>query len=336
MTNITKRKQEHITLALDTNSQTGKSLFADYLLPYRTLPEINLADVDTSTTLLGKKISQPLIISSMTGGVKFAQTINANLAIAVEKIHGAMGVGSQRIGLEIDEAKQSFITVRKLAPTAVIFANMGAQQLNYGYKLTDYQRVVDMIQADGLYLHLNPLQEAIQPEGDTNFSNLLSKIEGLVQTISVPIFIKEVGHGLDPITAKKLVDIGVTGIDSAGVGGTSWAWIESQRAHNDDLGRWFKDYGYPTDWLIPKLAESKGKASLVASGGIRSPLQGLKAHLLGADYFAAAQPFLKPALESPEHIFTALVTWQKGLKIALFSIGCQSWQEAKKLKLLKI
>lgn len=337
MSDIQSRKTQHIDLALDQESQGSSEPFKDYFLPYSALPEINMSDVSTEVTLLNKKLSQPLIISSMTGGSEKAKIINTNLSIACEQTQTAFGVGSMRVALENSEAEESFKLARKHAPTTFIFANMGAVQLNYGYTVDHYKRAVDLIQADALYLHLNPLQEALQPEGDTNWQGLKEKIADLIQKLGVPVFAKEVGHGLDPKTAKFLIQAGAKGIDVAGIGGTSWAWIEASRRENSNFQNWFKDFGYPTDYLIPQLTKLTRSASslLVASGGIRSPIQGLKAHLLGADFFAAAHPFLSPALDSADAVIKLLQDWQKSLQIALFAIGAQNWQEVKIKKLIK-
>jgi isopentenyl-diphosphate delta-isomerase len=324
---IAKRKQAHVDLCLDPASQTNPQgeLFADVVLPYQALPELNLADVSTETTLFDKKLQQPLIVASMTGGVAHAKTINANLAEAAEACGVAMGVGSQRIALELDDARESFALVRSHAPNAVIFANMGAVQLNYGRTVADYQAVVDMIQADALYLHINPLQEAIQLEGDTNFAGLLPKIEELVKKISVPVFAKEVGHGLDVATAQALINGGVAGIDCAGVGGTSWAWVEAKRAENPDFEDWFADFGAKSDTLLKEYAHLKGDVIKVMSGGLRTPLEALKARTCGADLYSMAQPFLAPALESPEAVANVIRNFERGLKIALFTCGWSSW-----------
>ncbi len=334
MSDIADRKQKHLDLCLDPLSQGDGDLFGSYALPYKALPELALADVQTATTLFGKTVSQPLIIASMTGGVAHARTINQYLAEAAEALQVAMGVGSQRIALEKEEAKETFAIARKYAPTAVLFANMGAVQLNYGKGIEDYQRVVDMIQADGLYLHLNPLQEAIQPEGDTDFRGLLAKIEALVKKISVPVIVKEVGHGIDVVSAQRLIDVGVTGVDCAGVGGTSWAWVEAKRAANPDFEAWFKSFGYPTDRLLAAYQDLKGDFVKIVSGGVRTPVQALKARALGADFYSFAQPLLTPALQSPEAVKEYLELWRHGLQIALFACGCRSWEEAKTLSLI--
>lgn len=329
MSDIQARKKKHVELSIKPEAQMSLNPFEKYRLPYVALPEIALNDVSTEVTLLGKKLSQPLIIASMTGGSEHARTINTNLALAAEKHKVALGIGSQRIALEREEARETFRLVRQLAPHAVLFANMGVVQLNYGRGIEDYQRVVDMIEADALYLHINPLQEAIQPEGDTDFSGLLKKIEKLTKKISVPVFAKEVGHGIDAKTAKKLMAAGVKGIDVAGTGGLSWAWIEAQRANNDAFAEWFKEYGIPTDECIKAIAKiQKKNVSVVASGGIRSPIDALKTHALGADYYSAATPFLHAALESSEEVEKLITTWQRGLRIALFTAGLQTWSQS--------
>lgn len=330
---IAKRKQAHVDLCLLPESQvkSEQALFADIQLPYRALPELDLAQVCLETKLFTKTLRQPLIIASMTGGVAHAQTINTHLAQAAEACGVAMGVGSQRIALELGDARDTFSLVREHAPTAFLFANMGAVQLNYGRTISDYQAVVDMIQADALYLHINPLQEALQPEGDTNFAGLLIKIEELVKKINVPVFAKEVGHGLDVATAQRLLNIGVQGVDCAGVGGTSWAWVEAKRAENADYEAWFKDFGYPTDFLLKEYATLTGAPIKVISGGLRTPIEAVKARMLGADFYSMAQPFLAPALESPEAVINVIENFERGVKIALFTCGWKTWADVKKI-----
>jgi len=271
----------------------------------------------------------------MTGGSEHGRAINTNLAVAAEQCGIAMGLGSQRIGLEKQDAKDTFELVRKYAPTACIVANMGAVQLNYGHSVDSYRKIVDMVQADALYLHLNPLQEALQPGGDTDFRGLLQKIRRLVAVIGVPVLVKEVGHGISAEVATMLFDIGVAGIDTAGVGGTSYAWVEAERSHNDDFAKWFKELGIPTDESVQAVvgAQTNDNQLIIASGGIRSPLDGLKARALGADVFSAAVPFLAPAMESPEKIIESVENWKQGLRIAMFASGAKNWEAAKQLTL---
>jgi isopentenyl-diphosphate delta-isomerase len=322
---ITARKGDHIRLCLDEGSQSHFPQFTEVEIPYCAMPDSNLTEVNTEIELFGKHLNQPLIISSMTGGTEHGIKINTNLAIAAEATKVALGVGSQRIALEKKEAVATFKLIRKHAPTAFIFANMGAVQLNYGYDIDHYRRVVDMIRADALYLHLNPLQEAIQPGGDTNYKGLAHKIAALIKAIDVPVFIKEVGHGIDTTTAHTLYAAGAAGIDVAGVGGTSYAWVEAQRAHNNHFADWFKAFGITTEQAIRSITPIKGNGILVASGGIRSPIEAYKAHLLGADMYAATQPFLQAALTSAESVVGAVEEWQRALQIAMFTTNTSKW-----------
>jgi isopentenyl-diphosphate delta-isomerase len=332
---IQTRKGDHIRLCLEPGSQAMGSVFEKYRLPYVALPEMQLEDVDTSYDLFGKTLSMPLIIASMTGGSEHGRTINTNLAIAAEQCGVAMGLGSQRIGLEKQDAKDTFQLVRKHAPHAFIMANMGAVQLNYGHTIDSYRKIVDMVQADALYLHLNPLQEALQPGGDTDWRDLTQKIQKLVAAVDVPVFVKEVGHGISGEVARTLFEAGVSAIDTASVGGTSYAWVEAQRAHNSDFAEWFKDFGVPTDQSVLQAAQARAKKDqlVITSGGIRSPLDGLKCRALGADLFSAAVPFLAPAMESAEAVIEVIEDWKNGLRIAMFATGTKNWQAAKGLRL---
>ena len=335
---IESRKLDHIRLCLDPKSQAYESVFRSYSLPYTALPEISMTDVDTSTKLYGKTLQMPIVIASMTGGSEHGRLINTNLAIAAETCGVALSLGSQRIGLEKPEAKETFELVRKYAPNTFIIANMGAVQLNYGHNSESYQQVVDMVDADALYLHINPLQEALQPGGDTNFEGLLAKIELLVKQVGVPVFVKEVGHGISQEVAKMLFDVGVSAVDVAGVGGTSYAWVEAERAKNENFAHWFKDYGIPTDRAIEyaRLSKTKEDQLIIASGGIRSPLDGLISRALGADLFSAAVPFLSHAIEkTPDSLVKTIEDWKKGLEIAMFASGVLNWNEAKGLKLTR-
>ncbi|MDZ7786365.1 MAG: type 2 isopentenyl-diphosphate Delta-isomerase [Candidatus Saccharibacteria bacterium] len=324
---IASRKGEHIKWCLDPHSQGLVEPFSNIIVPYKSLPEIDMHQVDTSVKLFGKQLSQPLIISSMTGGTKHGIDINTNLAKAAESEKIAIGVGSQRIALEKPAAVETFKVIRKYAPTAFVFANMGAVQLNYGYTAKEYQKVIDMIQADALYLHINPLQEAVQPEGDTDWRGLIDKIAEVVKRVDVPVVVKEVGHGIDTETAKALLQVGVSGLDVAGVSGTSYAWVEAKRARNQDFANWFKDIGIKTEDAINQLASIKSERTiLIASGGLRSPVQGYKAKMCGADFYASTQPFLDAALKNSEEVVREIQNWQKGLQITQFVSGKKTWE----------
>jgi isopentenyl-diphosphate delta-isomerase len=330
---IQRRKGDHIRLCLDDRSQAQASVFAQYRLPYVALPEMSLDEVQTSYNLFGKTLSMPLMIASMTGGSEQGRTINTNLAIAAEHCGVAMGVGSQRIGLEKQDAKETFVLVRKHAPTAFVAANMGAVQLNYGHGIDSYRRVIDMVEADALYLHLNPLQEVLQPGGDTDFRGLTRKIQKLVAGVGVPVFVKEVGHGISAEVASALFGIGVRAIDVAGIGGTSYAWVEAERSHNDAFAHWFKDFGIPSDQSIigASMARSQKGQLIIASGGVRGPVDGLKARALGADMFSAAVPFLAPAIESADTLIAAIDNWKRGLAISMFAAGAKDWSVTQEL-----
>lgn len=324
-----QRKIDHIKLSLDEGSQSYLNPFDKYQLNYRALPEINLDDVTTGTKLFGRSISQPLIIASMTGGTQYAATINKNLAIAAEKTSVAMGVGSQRIALSSRSAIESFKLVRKNAPNAIIFANMGAIQLNNAKTFQDYRTIIDMIGANALYLHINPLQEALQPGGDTNYAGLIDKIASLISKLKVPVFVKEVGNGIDEESAEALIKAGVSGIDVAGVGGTSYSWIEAKRANSENLADWFKSVGVATDRAIVDISKFKSSISVIASGGIRTPFDTLKAAALGADYYSFARPLLQKAIISSDDTVEYIEEFQKGLQIAMFSCGIKNWSDAK-------
>ncbi len=212
------------------------------------MPELDLQSVDTSQTLFGKHLSAPLLISSMTGGTQHAGQINQRLAEAAQHKKIALGLGSQRAALEHPEQQATF-QVRRYAPDILLFANLGAVQLNYGYGIEHCQRAVDMAQADALFLHLNPLQEALQPEGDTNFSNLLTKIEQVCRVLPVPVIAKEVGWGISAQTARRLANAGIAAIDVAGAGGTSWSQVEMYRMNDPSRARIaaaFRTWGIPT------------------------------------------------------------------------------------------
>ena len=309
------------------------SVWEKYRLPYKTLPEINYAEIDTTINWLGKKLKQPLLISSMTGGVALAKTINHNAARVAEAAGVALGLGSMRILLKDKDLIETF-KVRKLCPSVPLLANLGAVQLNYGVTADDINYLIDAVEADAIFLHLNALQEAIQPEGDTNFAGLFKKLELVIPKLERPVIVKEVGHGIDKATMKKLLTLPLGGIDVAGVGGTSWAWVEGYR-RDDNLGEHFKAVGYPTDECLgfAKDLERPNPMNIIASGGIRSGADGAKSLMLGADLYAAAKPFLESAIDSPEALTTKLKNWQQELQTAMFAVGARNLSELKTIPL---
>ena len=328
------RKAEHIRLALDERMQLGgRSFFDDYRFEPEALPEIDFAEIDTAVPFLGRRLAAPLLISSMTGGTEQAGRINRNLAAGAEQTGVAVGVGSQRKALE-DPAKADTFRVRETAPSAVLLANLGAVQLNYGMGVRECRQAVEMIGADALILHLNPLQEAIQPEGQCNFSGLLPKIGEVVREVGVPVVVKEIGCGIAESTARALAGQGVRVIDTAGVGGTSWARIEAQRARDVEIGEIFAGWGLPTPESIRQVRRVEG-LTVIASGGIRNGLDAAKAIALGADLAGLAYPFLAPAMESAEKVAEKIQRTVRELKICMFCLGVKTISELRRAKLVK-
>ncbi|HEX9945429.1 MAG TPA: type 2 isopentenyl-diphosphate Delta-isomerase [Thermoanaerobaculia bacterium] len=327
------RKAEHIRLALDERMQLGRSFFDEYRFEHAALPEIDIDEVDTSVEFLGRRLAAPLLISCMTGGTEMAGRINRHLAAGAERTGVAVGVGSQRKALE-DPAKADTFRVREAAPTVPLLANLGAVQLNYGMGVRECRQAVDMIGADALVLHLNPLQEAIQPEGQCNFSGLLPKIGEVVRGVGVPVVVKEVGSGISEATARALAAQGVRIVDTAGVGGTSWARIEAQRAGDAEIGEVFAGWGLPTPESIRQVRRVEG-LTVIASGGIRNGLDAARAIALGADLVGMAYPFLAPATESPERVADKVRRTVRELRICMFCLGVKTIAELQRTKLLK-
>jgi len=333
------RKLEHIRLALEERMQLGRSFFDDYRFEHAALPEIDIAEVDTGVEFLGRRLEAPLLVSSMTGGTETAGRINRNLAAGAERAGVAVGVGSQRKALE-DPAKADTFRVREVAPSAVLLANLGAVQLNYGMGVRECEEAVAMIGADALILHLNPLQEAIQPEGQCNFAGLLPKIGAVVRELSVPVVVKEIGCGISESTARALAGQGVRIVDTAGVGGTSWARIEAQRAGDLDIGELFAGWGLPTPESIRQVksaAAGMGNDGLtvIASGGIRNGLDAAKAIALGLGLAGLAYPFLAPAMESAAAVADKVRRTVRELKICMFCLGVKTISELQRVKLVK-
>jgi isopentenyl-diphosphate delta-isomerase len=327
------RKLEHIRLALEERMQLGRSYFDDYRFEHAALPEIDLTEIDTGVDFLGKRLAAPLLISSMTGGTETAGLINRNLAAGAERARVAVGVGSQRKALE-DPGKADTFRVREVAPSAVLLANLGAVQLNYGMGVRECEEAVAMIGADALILHLNPLQEAIQPEGQCNFAGLLPKIGAVVRELGVPVVVKEIGCGISEVTARALAAQGVQIVDTAGVGGTSWARIEAQRANDLEIGELFAGWGIPTPDSIRQLRRVEG-LTVIASGGVRNGLDVAKAIALGADLVGMAYPFLAPATESPEKVADKVARTVRELRICMFCLGVTTIAELQRVPLLK-
>ena len=330
------RKAEHIRLSLDRAIQLDARDFDRLAFVHKALPEIDLAEIDLSTEFLGKPIDAPLLISCMTGGTGSARQINRNLARAAESARIVLGVGSQRKALEDPDTAATF-EVRRDAPTAAVLGNLGAVQLNYGMGVAECRAAVEMVGADALALHLNPLQEAIQPEGQCNFKNLLPKIGEVVRELGVPVIAKEIGCGLSGEVGQALIDQGVRVLDTAGLGGTSWARIEAARADDVPLGELFAGWGVPTPESIRQLAalrENTPELTIIGSGGIRSGLDVAKAIALGADLVGLAQPFLQPALESAQAVGNKIQRLLGELRIAMFCVGARNLNELRSARLV--
>lgn len=325
------RKAEHIELALQDRMQVHGSYFDEYSFEHEALPEIDLADVDLEVGFLGRKLAAPLLISCMTGGTEEATRINRHLAVAAEEAGIAIGIGSQRKAIEDPSLSESF-RIRSLAPSVPILANLGAVQLNYGFGIEECRAAVEMIEADALVFHLNPLQEALQPEGQGDFTGLIVKMSEIAARLEVPVIVKEIGCGISAATARALSEVGITTIDTAGVGGTSWARIEAQRARDPEIGELFADWGIPTPESIRQLRQIPG-LTIIGSGGVRNGIEAAKAIALGADLVGMAQPFLMAADESPEAAVEKAGRVARELKVTMFCVGARSVSELQQVQL---
>ncbi len=320
---LTQRKQDHIEAVLeDPQVERGNGGFEQIKLIHRALPEINFADVDTGSQFLGKKISFPFLIASMTGGAAGnLQNINRHLAEAAEACKVPMAVGSQR-AMIVDPAAQASFELRKYAPNVPLIANLGAVQLNYGFGMDEAKRAIDVLQADALYLHLNPLQEVIQPEGDTNFANLIEKIAHLAEQIDVPIILKEVGSGLSAADIELGLSAGIKLFDLAGRGGTSWSRIEAHRSDND-LGFSFQDWGLTTVESLQVAQAYQEDASFIASGGIRNGIDMAKAVIMGGRLCGVAAPLLEPAQKSTAEVVAKIEQFKQEFRTTQFLLGIE-------------
>lgn len=324
VTPTSARKADHIQINLEKDVRSGLTTGLErYHFIHQALPELDLDSVDLSLSLFGRQLQAPVLISSMTGGTKEAGAINRILARAAQETGIAMGLGSQRAAIEDPSLAPSF-QVRDVAPDILLLANLGAVQLNYGYSVEHCQRAVDMIEADALILHLNPLQEAVQPEGDTRFSGLLQKIEAVCQALTVPVIAKEVGWGISEQTARQLHSAGIAAIDVAGAGGTSWSQVEMHRAENESQARLaaaFLDWGIPTAESILNIRRSAPGLPILASGGLRTGVNIAKSIALGASLGGLAGPFLKAADISLEKTIQVSQEIQREIQVTMFASG---------------
>lgn len=321
------RKKEHIQLCLTDKVAFKKSNgFEEYDFEHFAITEINYAKIDVTTKFLKKEISFPFLISCMTGGTSEAERINEKLAIAAKELNIPIGVGSQRQALENNDHYFTYKVVRENAGNVPILGNIGAAQVASSKNIVDeFRAMTDLVEADAMVVHLNPLQELLQPEGEPNFTNLLKNLEKVIAKTSVPVICKEVGSGISKKAAKHLLEIGVYGIDVAGVGGTSWAAVELLR--NKKTDSYFSEWGLPTSYCVRTVAELKSKYNfrLIASGGINDGVDAAKALALGADITASARILLQEVIKNDVQGVIGLVTsWFETVKKIMYLTGCSN------------
>ena len=338
VTQISSRKSDHIRINLEEDVRSGLTTGLErYHFIHQALPELNLNEVNLSQNIFKRRVRAPILISSMTGGTEEAAVINRNLASAAQQTGIAMGLGSQRAAIDHPELAPTF-QVRQFAPDVLLFANLGAIQLNYRYGVDECQQAVDMIEADALILHFNALQEAVQPEGDTLFAGLLSKIETVCRSLPVPVIAKEVGWGFSEQTARQLAGAGVAAIDVAGAGGTSWSQVEMHRANNESQGRLaaaFVDWGIPTSEAILNVHRAAPGLTIIASGGLRSGVDIAKCIALGASMGGMAGPFLKAAARSLEDTVQTIEELKREIQVCMFAAGAGDLEALHHTQLIK-
>ncbi|MCQ3937047.1 MAG: type 2 isopentenyl-diphosphate Delta-isomerase [Chloroflexi bacterium] len=321
---IDQRKADHIKINLEQDVRSALTTGLEkYRFIHEALPELDLNRLDTTMKLFGKTLSAPILVSSMTGGTAEAETINLRLAEAAQECGMAMGVGSQRAAIEHPEQAKTF-QVRRAAPDILLFANLGAVQFNYGYGVDECRRAVDMIQADALYLHLNPLQEAVQDAGDTNWVGIAKKIEEVCKKLETPVIAKEVGWGISERAAKLLAECGVQAIDVAGAGGTSWSQVEMHRAPDEftrQLAATFIGWGIPTAESILNVKRAAPGMTIFASGGLKDGLDIAKCIALGAALGGMAGNFLKAAAVSTEKAVQMMRLTKRQIEVTMFAAG---------------
>ena len=336
---IDQRKADHIKINLEQDVRSALTTGLEkYRFIHEALPELDLNRIDTTLSLFGKKLASPTLVSSMTGGTSEAETINMRLAEAAQECGIAMGVGSQRAAIEHPEQAATF-QVRRVAPDILLFANIGAVQFNYGYGIDQCRKAVEMIEADGLYLHLNPVQEAVQDAGDVNWVGLAKKIEEVCKKLEVPVIAKEVGWGISEHTARILTDCGVQAIDVAGAGGTSWSQVEMHRAPDEftrQLAATFVGWGIPTAESIVGVKRAVPEMTIFASGGIKDGLDIAKCVALGASLGGMAGHFLKAAAISTENVIETMELVKRQIEVTMFATGAGTLASLRNGKLAKV
>ena len=334
------RKVDHIRINLQEDVQFPRlsTGLETYRFTHQAVPELSLHEIDTSIEVFGKRLNSPILISSMTGGTEIAGRINRRLASAAHKHSIAMGLGSQRAAIEDDTLASSF-HIREVAPDILLFANIGAVQLNYGYGIEECRKAIDMVAADALILHFNVLQEAVQAEGDVDFSGLLTKIEFLCDSLEVPVVAKEVGWGFSENNVRDLANAGISAIDVAGSGGTSWSEVEYHRAPTSfhaRVARSFADWGIPTADALCYARAAAPDLPLFASGGLRDGVDIAKCIALGASLAGLASPFLHAADESPEAVDLLIKELDTQLRIAMLCTASQNLVQLREAEIKSI
>jgi isopentenyl-diphosphate delta-isomerase len=326
-----QRKKSHFDICLQKDVQMyNVPSFGSLHFIHRALPELNLDEVSTETTLLGRELTIPLFVSAMTGGHEAGRKINQILASAAQEFSIAFCVGSQHAALENPELVSTY-QVRDVAENVFLFANLSASQLTEGEEVEEAEKAVEMIDADGLFLHLNPLQEAIQPEGKPKYKGVLEKIRKVCRELKVPVLVKETGCGISKEVGREIEKAGAAGIDVAGAGGTSWALVESYRGGKH--GELFKNWGIPTPVCVAELAREV-KIPVIAGGGIRSGLDAAKALALGASAVSVALPLLHAARKGKRAVLDYLKNFQEELRLAMFLTGCARVEELRRVPLV--
>lgn len=325
MSEIGRRKRDHIDIVLSGAARHSVPAGFDHVrFRHNALPEVDFAAIDLSASFLGRPLKIPFLASSMTGGPEVSDRINRAIAEAAQQLGFAMAVGSQRISLTTGDRSGLGPELRRIAPGIPIYGNLGAVQLVHGMGLEEARRAVDQIGADALILHLNPVQEAVQPGGDRNWQGVEAAIERMARALGVPVIAKEVGSGISGAVARRLADCGVAAIDVAGAGGTSWPAVEGARlagAQDQNLGEIFRDWGIPTPVCLAEVHEACPHMPLIASGGIRHGLDAAKAIRLGASITAQAASLLPAAMQGPEAVAAHVAAFAEALRVACLATG---------------
>lgn len=330
-----ERKLDHIKTCLEKNveARQKKTGFGDIELVHQASPEIDLKEIDLSSTFFGKKLDAPVVICPMTGGHQRGQEINLNLARGAQELNVGFAVGSQRAAIENPDLAETY-RVREEAPDILLLGNLGVAQLNQDYGVEKIEKAIEMIDADGLGLHFNPLQEAIQPEGDTNFKETLEKISEIISQIKDPIYLKETGAGINASLASEFVRAGTKAIDVSGSGGTSWAGVETERRKSIiRAGETFWDWGLPTSVSTAEVSAAVN-IPIISSGGIRSGLDAAKALALGAEFVGVGLPLFRASVEGPNTVIEWLKKFIREIKIAMFLTGSRDIKELQEASLI--